>query len=230
MNRLSLVMIPEVEDFLVEADLDLGRPGVRSTHAPCSEYSPGTPSGTCETDGHYLCIECKHLNPECEYVERNTPLGPPVYLINRATLVTAVVAAWVLSKPNAQPDKPSVGIWDAVVEVFEMGAFPAWKDADLIHILEDGSCKEEDDLLFELEHYQSDLSYSTAQARARGLNLSEEQLEEWGIWLRCSNAVSTAVARVEAEIAKDKADAQAIRQQRQAQLVQMVGRLIRSNI
>lgn len=39
---------------------------VRDVDAPCSTFSPvekGRPdgSGTCETDGHYLCSECKEI-------------------------------------------------------------------------------------------------------------------------------------------------------------------------
>lgn len=51
-----------------------GRPldgtlGIRDVDAPCYEFEPyGQPNehspgeGACETDGHYLCVECKHIS------------------------------------------------------------------------------------------------------------------------------------------------------------------------
>ena len=30
---------------------------------PTNDYTPGIPSGTCESDGHYMCEECKWLDP-----------------------------------------------------------------------------------------------------------------------------------------------------------------------
>jgi hypothetical protein len=30
---------------------------------PTKSYSPGKPNGKCWSNGHYLCDECKHLNP-----------------------------------------------------------------------------------------------------------------------------------------------------------------------
>jgi hypothetical protein len=38
----------------------VGRPGERDPENPCADFDPGTPSGECETDGHYLCAECRH--------------------------------------------------------------------------------------------------------------------------------------------------------------------------
>lgn len=39
-------------------------PGIRDTQCPCFEYEPGPAvDGTCETDGHYVCSDCKHISP-----------------------------------------------------------------------------------------------------------------------------------------------------------------------
>lgn len=38
-----------------------GAPGVRDPDLPCKVYDPGEPSGQCDSDGHYLCKECRHL-------------------------------------------------------------------------------------------------------------------------------------------------------------------------
>lgn len=40
-----------------------GSPGVRDPDSPCAEYAPGEPDGQCESDGHYLCKECRRLVP-----------------------------------------------------------------------------------------------------------------------------------------------------------------------
>lgn len=41
-----------------------GTPGVRSITAPCELFDGVEPSGsgTCSTDGHYLCTECSHMS------------------------------------------------------------------------------------------------------------------------------------------------------------------------
>ena len=41
-----------------------GIPGIRDIDCPCGGFEPGDPAGVCDTDGHYICIECKHLDPE----------------------------------------------------------------------------------------------------------------------------------------------------------------------
>ena len=28
----------------------------------CDVFEPGTPAGDCLTDGHYLCVECRHMS------------------------------------------------------------------------------------------------------------------------------------------------------------------------
>lgn len=50
-------------------DPGLGVKGVRSSEYPCECFDPGPAAGDCETDGHYLCIECRNLNPKSEYVQ-----------------------------------------------------------------------------------------------------------------------------------------------------------------
>jgi hypothetical protein len=49
------------EARLVRLQSFFGAPGVRDPDAPCAEFEPGSPDdGSCETDGHYMCRECKH--------------------------------------------------------------------------------------------------------------------------------------------------------------------------
>lgn len=43
---------------------DIGAPGLRDRKNPCFEFEPGLAAGDCETDGHYLCEECAHRNPQ----------------------------------------------------------------------------------------------------------------------------------------------------------------------
>jgi len=39
-----------------------GTPGVRDVEAPCEVFNVGEPGrGDCETDGHYLCVECTEI-------------------------------------------------------------------------------------------------------------------------------------------------------------------------
>lgn len=47
----------------------VGEPGVRDTGAPCEMFQYGPPTGDCETDGHYMCAECKHLDLKSEYAD-----------------------------------------------------------------------------------------------------------------------------------------------------------------
>jgi len=43
---------------------EIGAPGLRDRKNPCFEFLPGKSCGDCETDGHYLCGECLHRNPD----------------------------------------------------------------------------------------------------------------------------------------------------------------------
>lgn len=43
----------------------LGQPGVRDVNHPCEVFSPGVPSGDCQSDGHYLCGECGNREVGC---------------------------------------------------------------------------------------------------------------------------------------------------------------------
>lgn len=49
----------------------LGQVGVRDPDGVCEEFTAtgydGT--GTCHSDGHYLCVECHHLSPEAPRFE-----------------------------------------------------------------------------------------------------------------------------------------------------------------
>ncbi len=40
----------------------------RDPDADCDDFEPGAASGQCWTDGHYMCSECRHRDPEhkCE--------------------------------------------------------------------------------------------------------------------------------------------------------------------
>jgi len=48
-------------------DPGCGVKGIRDSDNPCEVFDPGPASGDCQTDGHYLCIECKELDPKSEY-------------------------------------------------------------------------------------------------------------------------------------------------------------------
>jgi hypothetical protein len=41
----------------------VGEPGVRDTLHPCEFFQYGPATGDCESDGHYMCKECKCLTP-----------------------------------------------------------------------------------------------------------------------------------------------------------------------
>jgi len=44
-------------------DPHFGKPGIRDSDHPCSGFEPGDPgTGSCDTDGHYMCLECKHMS------------------------------------------------------------------------------------------------------------------------------------------------------------------------
>jgi len=38
----------------------VGTPGIRDINHPCEVFAYGDPKGDCETDGHYMCKECRH--------------------------------------------------------------------------------------------------------------------------------------------------------------------------
>lgn len=44
----------------------LGDPGVRDPEHPCEEFDGRSydGAGACDSDGHYLCVECSHLSPD----------------------------------------------------------------------------------------------------------------------------------------------------------------------
>lgn len=49
----------------INGRIPVGTPGVRDPDALCEVFDPveGDPdgSGTCQTDGHYMCSECRHI-------------------------------------------------------------------------------------------------------------------------------------------------------------------------
>lgn len=50
----------------VNGRTSLGRVGVRDPDGPCEEFDGAgyDGSGRCQSDGHYLCVECSHLSPD----------------------------------------------------------------------------------------------------------------------------------------------------------------------
>lgn len=44
-----------------------GEVGVRDRMYPCHMFDYGPGIGTCWSDGHYMCKECKHLSPSRPY-------------------------------------------------------------------------------------------------------------------------------------------------------------------
>jgi hypothetical protein len=42
-----------------------GQDGVRDPEHPCEAFVTGEPSGTCESDGHYMCGECRERVVGC---------------------------------------------------------------------------------------------------------------------------------------------------------------------
>jgi hypothetical protein len=41
----------------------LGKEELRDPEAPCHVFFYGKPEGDCQTDGHFLCTECKNRDP-----------------------------------------------------------------------------------------------------------------------------------------------------------------------
>jgi hypothetical protein len=54
-------------------DPGCGVKGIRDSDAPCEVFDPGPASGGCQTDGHYLCIECRELDPKSQYANEPCP-------------------------------------------------------------------------------------------------------------------------------------------------------------
>ena len=44
----------------------IGMPGVRDPEYPCEEFDGRgyDGNGRCDSDGHYVCVECSHLAPD----------------------------------------------------------------------------------------------------------------------------------------------------------------------
>lgn len=45
--------------IVIEWSGKMGDAGVRDPDNPCIDFEPGSPSGDCDTDGHYLCLRCR---------------------------------------------------------------------------------------------------------------------------------------------------------------------------
>jgi hypothetical protein len=41
----------------------IGEVGIRDRMYPCEWFDYGPATGTCWSDGHYMCCECKELDP-----------------------------------------------------------------------------------------------------------------------------------------------------------------------
>ncbi len=55
-------------------DQGLGDKGLRDPEFPCKDYDPSArvlndAEAQCETDGHYLCFECKYRKQDTEILE-----------------------------------------------------------------------------------------------------------------------------------------------------------------
>lgn len=46
----------EQKDHLIRDDIE--------NDCPSEDYEIGKPNGECETDGHYMCMDCKHCDPK----------------------------------------------------------------------------------------------------------------------------------------------------------------------
>ena len=66
MLRLPQVLLHDIPD---------GTPFIRDQNNPCYDFQPGEPKGTCQTDGHYICAECKHLDPNHHVALRDSVQG-----------------------------------------------------------------------------------------------------------------------------------------------------------
>jgi hypothetical protein len=63
---------PNVKE-LVRSWIGIDKIGRDVDHpCPSDDFSPGTPDGHCETDGHYMCRECVHASPAA-IAERDEP-------------------------------------------------------------------------------------------------------------------------------------------------------------
>lgn len=74
-TRFERILDERVLPFpkLTVFDPGCGVKGIRDSDNPCEAFDPGIPNGMCQTDGHYICIECRELDPKSEYA--NDPCG-----------------------------------------------------------------------------------------------------------------------------------------------------------
>lgn len=71
---LEVLRVEDLHERMSSFDPGCGVKGIRDTFHPCSGFDPTNPyvpnyrpNGDCSTDGHYLCFECKNLDPKSEY-------------------------------------------------------------------------------------------------------------------------------------------------------------------
>lgn len=68
MNRFDRVLMQShlPMSMMEWAPSVVGQPGVRDTANPCVDFDYGEWEGPCDSDGHYMCRECRHLNPNSD--------------------------------------------------------------------------------------------------------------------------------------------------------------------
>lgn len=65
-ERVILSIERELEKVALQEQIRnnvTGEVGVRDRMHPCELFDYGPPTGTCWSDGHYMCYECKKLDP-----------------------------------------------------------------------------------------------------------------------------------------------------------------------
>ena len=63
-------VITEMFEHRLDDPLDdvmaVGVKGIRDPEFPCEQFNPGKPNGNCDSDGHYMCLECSERKAEEE--------------------------------------------------------------------------------------------------------------------------------------------------------------------
>jgi len=71
--------------------------------APCDVFTPGEPGhGECDTDGHYLCVECVHISSVTLRKRRDECTDCGAKLIREP---------WSNGEPTDCPNKCHVAAW-----------------------------------------------------------------------------------------------------------------------
>lgn len=95
--------------------LGLDRPE-RDRDLPCPsrDFEPGTPCGTCQTDGHYMCRECAHADPDA-IAERDLESEPTLDEVAGTVARLPVTLAEWAADVRARIEQPSerAETWEA---------------------------------------------------------------------------------------------------------------------